>query len=271
MDILVFIDEDQATELRCQVALALAHVCGSHIHCLQVTSPNALISTGSFGTARMLAERTEEMERYKDRLQAAARERFAPAGVGWDYRRFDGDLTQTIAEQARLVDLVVLSAERQPSRLNGTVPGAADLLLRIRPPILAVPAKPAEPGAFTPAGSALVAWDGSVACAHALRNALLMLKCAAGVVVVTVEGERPGISGEQVAAYLARHGIRSEVYELPLTDRSVGGVLIDAVRIYRASYVVMGAFGHGRAREFLLGGVTRDMLKSCPVPLVLAH
>lgn len=274
MDILVYIDEDAATEQRCQVALALGGVCGSYVTCLQVASPTALISSGSFGTARMLAERAEEVDRHKQALQAMAQERFAPLGPAWVYRRFDGDLAQTIVAQSRLVDLVVLSAARQPSRLNGEVPGAADLVLRIRPPVLAVPEQ-LQPG-FTPAGEALVAWDGSVACAHALRNAVPMLKCAASVVVATVEGEqaegeRPGIRGEQVAGYLARHGIASEVYDLPLGDRTVSAVLLEAVRIYRASYMVMGAFGHGRAREFLMGGVTRDMLRRCPVPLVLAH
>lgn len=268
MDVLVFIDEDQATGQRCQVALELGRICGSHIHCLQVTSPNALISTGSLGTARMLAERSDEVEREKDVLQAATRQRFADAGVSWDYRRFDGDPVQTIIEQSRLVDLVVLGTERQESRLNNMVPAAADVLLRTRVPVMAVPAR-AE--GFKATGSALIAWDGSAECAHALRNALPMLKCASGVVVATVEGERPGIRGQEVAAYLARHGIQSEVYDLPRADRSVGGVLLDAVRIYRASYVVMGAFGHGRARELLLGGVTRDMLRNCPVPLVLAH
>lgn len=269
MDILVFIDEDKGTEQRARVALELGRVCGAFVHCLQVTSPNALIASGSFGTARMLAERAEEIDRHKQALHGATQQRFASLGLGWSYRRFDGDLAQTIVEQSRLVDLVVLSAARQPSRLNGGVPGASELVLRIRPPVMAVPEQ--LPPDFTPAGTALVAWDGSVACAHALRNAVPMLKCAQSVVVATVEEERPGIRGEHVAAYLGRHGINAEVCDLPMQDRTVSAVLIEATRTYRASYMVMGAFGHGRTREVLLGGVTSDMLKRCSVPLVLAH
>lgn len=269
MDVLVFIDEDRGSEQRARVALELGCVCGAFVHCLQVTSPNALIASGSFGTARMLAERAEEIERHKQALQDAAQQHFAPLGQGWSYRRFDGDLAQTIAEQSRLVDLVILNAARQPSRLNGGVPGAGELVLRIRPPVMAVPEQLLPD--FTPAGTALVAWDGSVACAHALRNALPMLRCAASVVVAAVEGEQPGIRGGQVAAYLGRHGVAAEVYDLPKGDRTVSDVLIEAARIYRASYMVMGAFGHGRTREVLLGGVTTDLLKRCSVPLVLAH
>jgi len=268
MDILALIDEDEATDVRCRIALDLLRTCGGHLSCLQVTSPNALIATGSFGTARMLAERAEAVERHKERLQAATQTRFAEAAISWDYRRFDGDLAQTIVEQARLVDLVVLNNERQPSALNGFVPSAAEVLPRVRVPVMAVSARA---GNFNARGGALIAWDGSAECAHALRSALILLKCASDVVVVTVEGERPGIRGEQAAAYLARHGVRAEVFLLPKGDRSIGGVLMEAVRVYRASYMVMGAFGHGRAREFLLGGVTRDLLRSCPVPLVLAH
>lgn len=268
MDILVYIDEDPATEQRCHVALELGRVCGSFIHCLQVTSPNALIASGSFGSARMLAERAEEVEQHKDALRASTRHRFETAQASWQYRCFDGDPAQTIVEQSRLIDLIVLSAERQQSRLNTVAPSAADVLLRTRVPVMAVPARMET---FTASGSVLIAWDGSPECTHALRSALTMLKCASGVVVATVGGENHGIRGDQVGAYLARHGIRAEFYDLPRSDRSVGGVLVDAARIYRASYVVMGAFGHGRTREFLLGGVTRDMLRSSPVPLVLAH
>ena len=268
MDILVFIDEDQATDTRCRAALEVIRTCGGHIHCLQVSSPNALVASGSFGTARMLAERAEEVERHKEALQTATRERFANTGISWDYRRFDGDLAQTIIEQSRLVDLIVLSSERQPSPLNNFVPSAAEVLPRVRVPVMAVPTH-AE--TFNISGGALVAWDGSPECAHALRNVTMMLKCAADVVLVTVEGERPGIRGEQAVEYLARHGVRAEMHNLPRGDRSISGVLMDAVRIFRASYVVMGAFGHSRAREFFLGGVTRDMLRACPVPLVLAH
>lgn len=268
MDILVFIDEDRATDTRLRAGLEVIRVCGGHLHCLQVSSPNALLATGSFGTARMLAERAEAVEHHKSALQTATRERLSAAEVSWEYRRFDGDLAQTIVEQSRLVDLIVLNTERQPSPLNNFVPSAAEVLPRVAVPVMAVPA---HMQGFNAAGGVLVAWDGSAECARALRSALMMLKCAAAVVLVTVEGERPGIRGEQAAEYLARHGIRAEVYALPRSDRSIGGVLIDAARIYRASYVVMGAFGHGRTREFLLGGVTRDMLRACPVPLVLSH
>lgn len=268
MDLLVLIDEDQATDARCRAALEVLRVCGGHLVCLQATSPNALISSGSFGTAKMLAERAGEVERHQETLQAATRNRFAATEASWEYRRFEGDLAQTIIEQSRLVDLVVLNTERQASTLNNFVPSAAEVLSGVRVPVMALPAG-AE--GFNAAGTALVAWDGSAECAHALRNSLMMMKCASDVVVVTVEGERPGIRGEQAGAYLARHGVRAEVCMLPLGDRNIGGVLLEAVRTYRASYMVMGAFGHGRTREFLLGGVTRDMLKNCPVPLVLAH
>ena len=286
MDILVYLDEDQAAESRCLAALEVVRVCGGHIHCLQVSSPTALLATGSFGTARMLAERAGDVERHKEALETAARARFGAAGVSWDYRRFDGDVAQTIVEQSRLVDLVVLNNERQSSPLNSFTPSAAEVLPRMRVPVLAVPAHRPTPepeqaesgkaesgktGGFSPAGCALIAWDGSAECAHALRSALVMLKCASEVVLVTVEGERFGIPAAQASAYLSRHGIRAEAYRLPRHDRSITGALLEAVRVHRAAYVAMGAFGNGRAREYLLGGVTRDMLKSCPVPLVLAH
>lgn len=268
MDILLYIDEDRASAVRSRLAVELVRTCGGHLYCLQATSPNALVASGSFGTAKMLADRAEEVERHKAALEAATGAQMNAAGVSWEYCSFNGDVAQCVIEQSRLVDLIVFSAERQPSTLNNFTPSAGELLPRVRVPVFAVPSR--EP-VFTPAGPVIVAWDGSPQCAFALRSALEPLRCASSIFILTVEGENPEISAEQAGQYLAHHRLQSELVSVPATVRSVSTVLIEAVHTHRAAYVVMGAYGHGRAREFLLGGVTREMLKNCPVPLLLAH
>ncbi|MGK2286425.1 universal stress protein [Pedomonas sp. V897] len=268
MNILLYVDEDPAFAIRNAVAVALVRACGGHVHCLQATSPNALIASGSFGTAKMLAERAEEVEHRKRALEAETRTRMAATGISWDYRAFDGDVGQCVIEQSRLVDAIVFSAERQLSPLNNVIPSAGELLPRVRVPVFAVPARA---GAFTPAGLVIVAWDGSPQCAFALHSALEPLRCASSILVLTVEGEKTEITAEQAAQYLAHHDLASAIVSVPAAGRSVSAALIEAVEDRRAAYVVMGAYGRGRARELLLGGVTREMLKSSPVPLLLAH
>jgi nucleotide-binding universal stress UspA family protein len=58
---------------------------------------------------------------------------------------------------------------------------------------------------------------------------------------------------------------------VPRGHGSVADALIGAAESWAPAYVVMGAYGHSRVREFLLGGVTRDMLMRSPVPLLMAH
>ncbi|MCH8686662.1 universal stress protein [Pedomonas mirosovicensis] len=268
MDVLLFIDEDRATDLRVGVTLELVRVCGGHINCIQVMSPNALVASGSFGTAKMLADRAEDVERHKEMLRDATRQKMTAAGASWEYHSFDGDIVQSVIEQSRLVDVIVFSAERQPSALNRMIPSADELLPRVRVPVLAVPSR--DP-MFSIARPVIIAWDGSPQCAYAVRSALEPLRCASSILIVTVEGERPEITAAQAKAYLAHHKLQSDILTVPATIHPVSTVLIETVHAHRAACVVMGAYGHGRAREFLLGGVTREMLRNCPVPLLLAH
>lgn len=71
--------------------------------------------------------------------------------------------------------------------------------------------------------------------------------------------------------FLSRHGVSAEVIPLEARGRSVAEVLRDAAEDRHAAYMVMGAYGHSRWQESLLGGVTRDMLIGTPLPLLLAH
>jgi nucleotide-binding universal stress UspA family protein len=98
-----------------------------------------------------------------------------------------------------------------------------------------------------------------------------MLRKATAIHIVNVDEGTDGFPPTDASLYLARHGLPSELHEWSCAGRSVADALRDAAATLKASYVVMGAYGHSRAREAVLGGVTRDLLRHSPVPLLLAH
>jgi nucleotide-binding universal stress UspA family protein len=122
---------------------------------------------------------------------------------------------------------------------------------------------------------ALVAWDGSVTAARAVREALPLLGLAGTVTVVVVDdGKSKSLAGEpgaDVAAYLARHDLDVNVRLIPNSPKGVGDALKTFAAAEKADWMVMGAYGHGRLREFILGGATRALLQSMPIPVLMAH
>jgi nucleotide-binding universal stress UspA family protein len=88
---------------------------------------------------------------------------------------------------------------------------------------------------------------------------------------VTVTEDRHAFPAVEGCRYLALHGIEAELRDLPREGRPIGEMLLEAAASLGARYVVMGAYGHSRVREAVLGGVTRRMMQESPVPLLLGH
>jgi nucleotide-binding universal stress UspA family protein len=118
----------------------------------------------------------------------------------------------------------------------------------------------------------VVCWDGSRAAARALADALPFLTRAKHVDLVTVSG--PGHKPNEhpaVADHLVRHGIKPEFRHLVATDIDVASTLLSYMADAAADFMVMGGYGHSRLREFVLGGVTRSMLRTMTVPTLMSH
>jgi nucleotide-binding universal stress UspA family protein len=119
-------------------------------------------------------------------------------------------------------------------------------------------------------------WDGSSAAARAINDALPLLTKAASVDLLIVQNEKTKnetnvIRGAEMAKHLARHDVKVEIETLPAADIDVTNVILSYVADSAGTLIVMGGYGHARIREFILGGVTRDMLKSMTVPVFMSH
>lgn len=185
----------------------------------------------------------------------------------------EAGLTQdTVALRARHADITVVGL---PGARTGGI--ARDFLegamFGSGRPVCAVP-----PGwTRKPIGkSVLIAWKPTRECARALGDAAPILSRAERIGVVTVDatpspygfGKLPGAD---ISQHLARKGYQVDLFNLDSAGRSETAAILDQARAIGADLVVMGGYGHARVSEFLLGGVTRDMLAEATVPVLMSH
>lgn len=120
----------------------------------------------------------------------------------------------------------------------------------------------------------VIAWDMSRSAARAVGDALPLLKMAKSVQILVGRGEKSMPSSHPAASlltYLAAHEISAGVDEFDVSGRKIGEALLERADSHKANLLVMGAFGHSRLREFVLGGATRRMLDTTEVPLFMSH
>ncbi len=266
--VLLYANDDSGLEGRLQAALDLARDYGAHLSCIQVTPFDSFIMGDPFGGVYALPTVIEAVRSAEEAHRARLEQRLQAEGVSWDWSRFDGQPAQLVADRSRLCDLIVLSLPGSGDDYDGPLSMVGDVVLGARAPVLAIPQASRS---FACLGPAVFAWNGAREAAHALRLTLPMLARASRVHIVTVTEDLSEFPATDACQYLSRHGVKSELHEVPLGGGSVAEALLDAAAIFGAAYVAMGAYGHSRLRETVLGGATRDMLRSGATPLLLAH
>jgi nucleotide-binding universal stress UspA family protein len=119
-----------------------------------------------------------------------------------------------------------------------------------------------------------IAWDGSPRAARAVADAMPLLTEATYVRILVVTDEKPTTkpgAAADLIRHLEAHGVSGVVDETPIGDRDIGRALTDYVAGHNVDLLVMGGFGHARAREFILGGATHRMLETPPCPILMSH
>ena len=273
--ILLQIQNDSSLDVSLEAALSLARASSAHLSCVHATPVQAYIMSNRYGDIVVMNDVIRVLEEEDARLRSRVERKLGSEDVSWDYEQATGDIATAIVRRAALADLLV--AGRTPQKDEFKAPATrllGDLLFSCRTPIF-IPGD--EQSAGDPAGEALIAWDGSCEAANAVRSSLGLLKLAPRVEVIEVsERKDEGFPGTELLEYLSRQGIHAELAVAePPADRSdhdvVAATLVAHARAAGASYMVMGAYGHSRLGEYVFGGVTRTLLKGCPLPLVLAH
>jgi len=275
--ILVHLDDSDRCAARVNLAAQLAGTHGSHLIGLLPTGlyeslvPADVIPTG---VTDDIAEVAERLRRRADSIDDAFRALMSGQGrLSYEVRRVDGSALASIVDHGRTSDLIVLGQD-EPSRASGAPPQGLvpPVMLEAGRPVLVVP----YAGRFETAGKTiLVAWDGSRESAVAMRMALPFLSKADQVALVSFSGaEEPADPARLLVAemsqWLQRHDILATA-EQRVTEIDISDALLSHAADMGADLIVMGGYGHSRLRELILGGVTRQVLASMTVPVLMAH
>ena len=168
---------------------------------------------------------------------------------------------------ARLSDLIIIPNSDYPAYREI----AEEMIFGSGRPVLLMPDKVSPELTLA---VVVVAWDGSRVAARAISDALPFLKFAQTVRLVEMTGEKPLEGTRTVAALqnqLQSHDITATVDTIEVGDASAGEVLTDYCARQHAELLVMGAFGHTRMRDFVMGGVTKFIVHHTPLPVLLSH
>jgi nucleotide-binding universal stress UspA family protein len=277
-DLLVVLDTDASARERIEIAAALAERFAAHLVGLySLPMPEAPRHFGYFDPALLNPFFEELRARARDAADETRNvfERIASLrGVSAEWREIPEGADADPALHAHYADLTILGQLDPDSGKPETFrPRPEQVTLASGRPILVVP----YAGNFPSLGRrVLIGWNASQEAARAVSDAMPLLTAAEIVTVLTVdprEGPRAHgeLPGADISLHLARHGVKAEIERTVLGDLPVGEVLLSRAADLGADLLVMGAYGHSRARELLLGGATRSLLRSMTLPVLMSH
>jgi nucleotide-binding universal stress UspA family protein len=256
-----------------------AEICGdanAHLSVL-LMSRTASMPIGAYADVisdAWYVERQHDAKRLQKRVSEVT-ELVAAKAISADISGDNADyalVADGVGRRARHTDLTLLGPSLMADETirDQVIDGA---MFRSGRPVLLVPETQAA--SLTPE-AICIAWDGSLEATTAIGFSLDLLAAAKDVRVVLVDpvagDERHGAEpGADLAAYLARHGIKVTVDVLASAGRLVSDVLTRHAADVNCGLIVMGAYGHSRLRERIFGGVTQSMLSRVTVPLLMAH
>ncbi len=275
-DILVHIDSTPQCRHRLEAAIALAvahdaHLVGLYVLYHPEIPPYIRLQMGedvlSLARANAEADAKNAHALFEELTQRSL--------VKSEWRCIDGKPLPVLSLHARYTDVAIVG-QRDPSGESGADDaGMPDqLILSIGRPVLVVPFV----GAYPVIGEqVMVAWDGSRLATRAVNDALPILTQAKKVMVIAVnpstenEGAHGEIPSADICLHLARHGVNAEAQQVYADDLGVGEMLLSRATDEGCDLMVIGAYGHARWRELVLGGVTRHMLMHMTLPVLMSH
>ena len=278
--ILVSLNHEKRVAALVSAAAVIARRTDAHVIGLYVMPPlfmpsDVILPMGSEFYQQQISEHHAQSARIKKRFEELTHgESFvAEWRIQGDARSAYGTVADGVVQQSRSAELVIVS-----QACDGIAPPMlTDIPQRVAlesgRPVLVVPVKwsPCEFG-----HDIAIAWNDSREASRATFDAVPLMRNAKTVRLLTI-GETTDDDGTttmtatDIASTLARHGLKVDVEAIDDNSRNVGPAILARVVSDRADLLVMGAYGHSRMREFILGGATRDMLKSMTVPVLMSH
>lgn len=265
-------EQEFARVLDCAIPLAgrlEAHLVGVHAEVL----PVPYTAAAGFPDTDFIQVSTELNKETTLKLRGSFNDRADEAGLSFEWRTlesFSGDGTLAGMPSIRAADLVV-AAQRDVESDDGT--DVESLVYEAGRPVLMVPHSGPVSSSFR---RVLLAWNGSKEASRATFDALPFLIEADQTDILVIDppanaDDSPDAAGARIAAALARHGVTVGVSIESSRGHSVDGVIQERLTASGADLLVLGAYSHSWLRELLFGGVTRSILRSAPVTVLLSR
>jgi len=270
--ILLFLDDGKSNADRVNTAIQMAVSHEAHLTgvSLQTLKPENLNSEDDKVVAL-------ESKRMAEKLVKDFTDKAANSGLEFDSLVIPGNSDESankMAHHGRNADLILL-AQPNPDSRNFTrmLSFAEEVMLYSGRPILFMPYIGANKIPFK---HALISWDGTPAATRATYDAIPILKRAEDVTVLVVQSKKQlesktDVQAEALSLNLERHGIHSHVEKVLPGSSSVASVILNEVSHYDIDVLIMGGYGTPSLRQKILGGVTRSLLSTMLIPVLMAH
>jgi len=273
-DLLVHVDNSKSSPLRLKTAINLTNAWNAKLTGIYVLSEPYMPSyIGIQINSEILEAQTEKMKSSCKEAEVAFRDATNASGVNAEWRVVEDSTAEGLAIQSRYFDLAIVG-QTNPEE-NRIIDGREMpdcLILTSGLPVLVIP----YVGEFDTIGkNIMIAWDAGQQAGRAVHDALPLLRGAEKVTVMVVnpKGGPEGtgdLPGADIALHLSRHGVVAEADHI-LSNLDPGNVLLNHVADKGIDLIVMGAYGHARWAELVLGGVTKHILQHMMVPVLMAH
>lgn len=271
---LLHLDASPSCEVRLQAARRLAEQHGAEVMALYGAVPRALQFPYAEG---MSAQLIGELNALDDARRADAKALFDKSVAAGLPRARWLDPLETItmrdfSRQALYHDLVVVGQRQRDDLSDRGVPPdfVESVLIDSGKPVLVVPYIGTQ-GDF--GRTVMIAWKETRETARAVSAALPLLKKAERVHIATWgrDQELEQQRADEMVVHLRRHGVEARLHHYGEEPGNIGEYILSAAADLNADLLVMGGYGHSRAREWVLGGATRTVLDSMTVPVLMSH
>ena len=274
-NILVHIPSERPVRPVVDLAVALTMARRSHLDAIAIGyeamgAAGMIVEGGGAAVASVMGAEEERAQERANAAIAVFETEAKLAKIAYGVRTLvtiPAEAGQAIDALSRLYDMsIVLQPDTSHASYDNEM--AKHLLFNSGGPVLMVPYIHKGPLDAHHVG---IAWDGSRLAARAVRDAIPFLMGAHAVTLIAINEEASEASSDQLATHLGRRGIAAKVQRLKAERGDIQGAILSIAAESNMGLLVMGAYGHSRLHERILGGVTRSMLESMTVPVLMSH
>ena len=275
-DLLVICDASEANDYRVETTLLLAKVYQSHVTGLHLI-PYPVIPIYGYGNPEVIpyysGEQIEEAKADSEALKAKFKKKASTFEVPCEWAEIEGIDVRYIVEKSRYADVVIVPQGYSRYGEEESQKIADYLSINMGRPLMVITDLKKV---FNLPKRVVIAWDESLEAARAVHDAIPFLDLTEHVQIVSVSSNTDQekanmIFSDDLRKHLSHHGINAEVASLDKTSKGTGATILQAAIEYDADLIVMGAYGHTRFKELILGGTTKHLLKHTTIPLFLSH